>query len=171
MNQTMTTRWMGLVALVVCVVAGTAQAATHVDVGIGFGGGYSPHYAPPVYSAPVYTAPVSSGYYETRVERVLVASERTERRWQEGRYETRYINGYAQTVCVSQPGWREYCVPAQYENRTVRVWVPTYCAPTYTYSNYYTPNYYSPNYCTPNYCAPRYSSPSFGLDLNFRSRH
>lgn len=135
--------WMAMAVVVVC--GASAQAATRVDFGFGFGGGYAPYYP-----APVYAAPVCEGHYETRIERILVAPECRERRWAEPVYETRYYNGVPQSFCVSQGGWREVCVPAHYENRSVQVWVPG---------------------CTPYYYAPRYVSPSFGLDLNFRSRH
>ena len=138
--------------LMVCAALGmSAQAATRVDVGFGFGGGgYAPYYP-----APVYSAPACEGHYETRVERVLVCAERHERVRIEPVYETRYYNGVPQTVLVNPGGWREVCVPARYENRTVQVWVPG-CV-----SYYAAPRYYAPSY---------YSSPSFGLDLNFRSR-
>lgn len=148
-------RGLALSAIVVCSMLGiasrSASAATRIDVGVGFGGGgYGPVYPAPVYVAPVYRAPVCEGHYETHIERVLVAPERRDRRWADAVYETRYYNGYAQTVCVSQPGWREFYVPAQYENRSVQVWVPG-CT-----------TYYAPRYVAP--------APSFGLGLNFRGR-
>lgn len=141
---------MGL--LVICALFGmSAQAATRVDFGFGIGGGYAPYYPAPVYTAPVYSAPACGGHYETRVERVLVCAERCERVRTDPVYETRYYNGVPQTVCVNAGGWRDVCVPARYENRTVQVWVPGYVS---------------------YYAAPRYyAAPSFGLDLNFRSRH
>jgi hypothetical protein len=151
MNYLSIKSWMAIAGLVVCAAFGmSAQAATRVDFGIGLGGGYAPYYPAPVYAAPYYAAPVCEGHYETRVERILVASEGRERRYIQPVYETRYYNGVPQSFCVNQGGWTEVYVPARYENRSVQVWVPG---------------------CASYYVAPRYVTPSFGLDLNFRSRH
>ena len=66
------------------------------------------------------------GYYEERTERILVEPEHCERRWAPAIYETRHHgrHGRGYEVCVHEGYWEEYTVPARYECRTVRVWVP-----------------------------------------------
>lgn len=141
MNYLTTTRMAALGAAVFCatlvLTPNSAQAASHFDIGVGIG-------AAPVYQPNV----VCEGHYESRTQRVLVLPERRERQWVDAVYETRYFNGRPQTVCVAQAGWREFVVPAQYEDRIVQVWVPGCVA------------YY-----------PRYVAPSFGFGFDYRSRH
>ena len=143
MNCFATTRMAALGAAVLCatlvMTPKSALAASHLDIDVGVG------IAP---SRPVYPNVVCEGHYESRTQRVLVSPERRERQWVDAVYETRYYNGRPQTVLVSQAGWREFVVPAQFEDRIVQVWVPGCVA------------YY-----------PRYVAPSFGFGFDYRSHH
>ena len=113
MNTIRSTRmvWLSLVGL--CVVLGLtckpALASSHWDVGVGLG-----------FSQPVY----AEGHYETRLERVLIAPQHLERHWVEPVYETRYINGYPQSVLVRGGYHSDVVIPARFEDRYVSVWVP-----------------------------------------------
>jgi hypothetical protein len=85
----------------------------------------------------VYVSPpVSSGYYETRTETVMIAPEQVERQWVNPVFVTKYDSvGRPYNDKVADGYYREVVVPARYEVRTVRVWVPGY---------YYGPVYSAP---------------------------
>jgi hypothetical protein len=67
----------------------------------------------------------SGGYYADRVETVCVAPAHYERQWVPAQYETfTDSEGCVRTRLVREGCWTEVYVPAQYESRVVRVWVP-----------------------------------------------
>lgn len=91
-----------------------AQAAVSVEVGVGV-------------RAPAVVVE-SGGYYETREETVLVEPAHTEQVWVPSvyKYETDE-DGNTVKILVKKGYYKEVYVPARYETRIVRVWVP--CAP------------------------------------------
>ena len=90
----------------------------HVGFGVGFG-----------YSESSY---VSGGHYELRTETFMVAPERVEQRFIPAVYRTEVgTGGVAIQVLVRDGFWESYTLPAQYESRTVSVWV----ADCYSYSS------------------------------------
>ncbi|HLX63851.1 MAG TPA: hypothetical protein VKX17_21445 [Planctomycetota bacterium] len=116
MNTVRTARIASLSALALglaLVVAPKAHASSW-DVGIGIG------VARP--------APVPCGHYETRIERVLIEPEHIERRVVDPVYETRYIRGNPTTFMVRAGYTADVVIPARYEDRYVKVWVPS-CPP------------------------------------------
>ena len=117
----------GALALAV-TMNGSAQAAhsghshhghshhghSHVGLGLGFGTSYG-----------------SSGHYEYRNETYMVSPARVEQRFIPAVYRTEVTSGgVALQILVREGYWESYTIPAQYETRTVSVWVEDYCAPT-----------------------------------------
>jgi hypothetical protein len=65
------------------------------------------------------------GHYETRTEDVLVEPAHEERQWVPPVYQERFEHGRHCRLVVVREGYYECIrVPARYECRTVRVWVP-----------------------------------------------
>lgn len=119
---------LAVAALVLFAGSSRAEAADRVAIGVSLGG--------PRYHTPVVERHHSPGYYETRYETVLVEPARYERRWVPDLHETRRDrHGHLVTVCVRHGYWQEYHIPARYETRAVRVWVPGHChdAPVVAY--------------------------------------
>jgi hypothetical protein len=92
-------------------------------------------------------------------ERVVV---RTERRWVQPVYETRYYQGYPQTVIVREGYWDT--VPVYGDTVVIE--------PAYTYS-YSSPYYYSYPYYYSGYpyYYSRYYGPSVNFDFRFGGGH
>jgi len=67
-----------------------------------------------------------SGYYETKTEIVLVEPERVEKQYVPPVYETKYENGKPVVVMIVEGYYRDVVIPAKYETREVRIWVPGY---------------------------------------------
>jgi hypothetical protein len=111
-----------LLALAVLFAPATAGAFEHIEHV------HHPHGDHPSHGGlfvgvggPVY----SGGYYEDRVETVCVEPAHGERQWVPAQYET-FTNseGSVCTRLVREGCWTEVYVPARYESRVVRVWVP-----------------------------------------------
>lgn len=90
----------------------------------GYHGGYGGHQQycepPKVYCVQREWVP---GCYETVTEHVLVCPERIEHRYFEPVYETRCDPcGKHVTVCVRPGYYKDFCTPARYEDRCVKVW-------------------------------------------------
>ena len=65
------------------------------------------------------------GHYKTETRRVLVCAGRYERRHVPAVYETRYYPcGMPYRVMVKPACYQNFWVPARYETKCVRVWVP-----------------------------------------------
>lgn len=106
-------------------------------------------------------------------DRVVV---RTERRWVEPRYETRYYSGVPRTVVVQDGYWDS--VPIYSDSYVDSYYTPSYSDSYYStpyYSSYSYPSYYS-SYSYPYYSRGYYGGgyyggygPSVGLNLNFGS--
>ncbi len=112
---------MGLAAF----FSATASAeASHggVYIGIDSGPRYAEHYA--------------SGYWTYRTESVLVEPARYRRVWVEPQYtRVTYGDGSVALMKVRDGYYRDEYLPARYEARTVRVWVPTTVVHTHGYSS------------------------------------
>jgi hypothetical protein len=89
--------------------------------GVHFSGGYShEHFYRGGYCAPRVWI---EGCYETECQHVLVCAAHTERRWFEPEYQTTYDNcGKPVVTCIHEGYFKEFCYPARYEDRYVRVW-------------------------------------------------
>jgi hypothetical protein len=82
--------------------------------------GYQEYCAPPVeYCVQKEWVP---GYYETVTQHVLVCAEQIEHRYFEPVYETRCDPcGRHIQVCVRPGYYKDFCTPARYEDRCVKV--------------------------------------------------
>lgn len=113
---------MGLVAL---ACAPHSAEASHGGVYIGIDSG-------PRYAAEHY----ASGYWTYRTESVLVEPARYQRVWVEPQYtRVTYSDGSVALIKVRDGYYRDEYLPARYEARTVRVWVPTTVVHTHGYSS------------------------------------
>ncbi|HLX60787.1 MAG TPA: hypothetical protein VKX17_05845 [Planctomycetota bacterium] len=95
-----------------CIFAVSTKSAAASDYGYGYHGSYE-HCEHRVFVP---------GYYETVVQHVCVCAERTEHRYFEPVYETRYHCGYATQYCVREGYYKDFYFPAKYEDRYVKVW-------------------------------------------------
>lgn len=133
-----------ILASVCCAAEGRQRPAYHNSY---HHGSYypGPYYHGPYfpYARPAFVGVASvypSGYYETRTETVMVVPERVERYWVAPVFVTKYDSvGKPYSEKVSEGYYRDVVIPAQYETRAVRVWVPGYAAPVYAAPVYAAP--------------------------------
>ena len=114
---------LGMMVLAFCMTSSANAFDVHHDhhhhdhVGVGLGFGFS--------SSPTY---VSGGHYEYQTQTVMVVPAATEQRFIPAVYRTEVLStGVTVQVLVSNGYWETFTVPAQYETRSVQVWVPDTC--------------------------------------------
>jgi len=90
-----------------------AKAAGYVVIGGSSRGHCHSHYTP--------------GYYTTSYQTVMVSPAQTVRQWVPAQYQTHYTPaGHPVVVKVRDGYWHNVYVPARYETRAVRTYVPGY---------------------------------------------